>query len=236
LYLYLLYAAASVYTEMNAVSKGVSLGIYDKKRETDLKAAHAEVEAQPYVDLLGRRIPLFRIASGSWRAFTTEDDNGCNTPGGGGAAPRSAHGYITRALRQTAPAVLGAMRLLAESYDDPVELNRVGFGLYADFRPDVNGWGKRGELRCETLLGLRKKGSKGEPKLSGDSRVEATGDSGQGVVRHEAPNEEPSPSEPADVFRGARAGQESEVEPSTLLDTSFDELDEFTTEELSVLP
>jgi hypothetical protein len=71
---------ASVYTEMNAVSKGVSLGIFDKKRESDLKAAHAEVEAQPYVDLLGRRIPLFRIASGSWRAFTTEDNNGCSTP------------------------------------------------------------------------------------------------------------------------------------------------------------
>jgi hypothetical protein len=52
---------------MNAVSKGVSLGImiYDMKCETDLKAAHAEVEAQPYVDLLGRR-----ITSGSWRAFT----------------------------------------------------------------------------------------------------------------------------------------------------------------------
>jgi hypothetical protein len=219
---------------MNAVSKGVSLGIYDKKRETDLKAAHAEVEAQPYVDILGRRIPLLRIASGSWRAFTTEDDNGCSTPGGRGAAPRSAHGYITRSLRQTAPAVLGAMRLLAESYD-PVELNRVGFALYADFRPEVSGWGKRGELRCETLLGLRKRGPK-EPELSGDSRVETTGDSGQGVVRHEAPNEEPSHSEPEDVVRGARAGQESEVEPSTLLDTSFDELDEFTTEELSVLP
>ena len=217
---------------MNAVSKGVSLGVFDKKRETDLKAAHAEVEAQPYVDILGRRIPLFRIASGSWRAFTTEDDNGCNTPGGGGAAPRSAHGYITRALRQTAPAVLGAMRLLAESYDDPVELNRVGFALYADFRPEVSGWGKRGELRCETLLGLRKKGAKGE--VSGVvGRMETTGDSGQGVVRRE---EEPSHLEPEDVSRGARASQESEVEPSTLLDTSFDEFDEFTTEELSVLP
>jgi hypothetical protein len=131
------------------------------------------------------------------------------------------------------PAVLGAMRLLAESYNDPVELNRVGFALYADFRPDVSGWGKRGELRCETLLGLRK-GPKGEPEL--DSRVETAGDSGQGVVRHEAPNEEPSHSEPEDVFRGARAGQESEVGPNTLRDTSFDELDEFTTEELSVLP
>jgi hypothetical protein len=208
---------------MNAVSKGVSLGIYDKKRETDLKAAHAEVEAQPYVDLLGRRIPLFRIASGSWRAFTTEDDNGCSTPGGGGAAPRAAYSYITRALRQTAPAVLGSMRLLAESYDDPVELNQVGFALYADFRPDVSGWGKRGELRCETLLGL-KKGPKGEakPELSVvDSRVETTGDSGQGVVRHGASIEETSQSEP---------------EPNTLLDTSFDQLDEFTAEELSVLP
>jgi hypothetical protein len=219
---------------MNAVSKGVSLGIYDKKRETDLKAAHAEVEAQPYVDLLGRRIPLFRIASGSWRAFTTEDDNGCSTPGGGGAAPRAAYSYITRALRQTSPAVLGAMRLLAESYDDPVELNRVGFGLYADFRPEVSGWGKRGELRCETLLGLRK-GPKGEPEpeLSvADSRVERTGDSGQeGVVKHGAPNEDPSQSESEYALR-----QESEVEPNTLHDTSFDQLDEFTTEELSVLP
>jgi hypothetical protein len=174
------------------------------------------------VDLLGRRIPLFRIASGSWRAFTTEDNNGCSTPGGGAAAPRSAYSYITRSLRQTASAVLGAMRLLAESYDDPVELNRVGFALYADFRPDVSGWGKRGELRCETLLGLRK-GPKGEPEL--DSVA-----SGQGVVRHEAPNEEPSHSESEDAFRGARAGQESEVGPNTLCDTSFDELDEFTTE------
>ena len=223
-YLLVLYLQASVYTDMNAVSKGVALGIYDKKRETDLKAAHAEVEAQPYVDLLGRRIPLFRIASESWRAFTTEDDNGCSTPGGGGAAPGAAYSYITRALRQTAPAVLGAMRLLAESYDDPVELNRVGFALYADFRPDVSGWGKRGELKCETLLGLRK-GAKGEPvpELSVvERRVETTGDSGQGVVKDGAPNEERSQSEP-----------ESEVEPNH---TSFDQFDQFTTEELSLLP
>lgn len=219
---------------MNAVSKGVSLGVFDKKRESDLKAAHAEVEAQPYVDLLGRRIPLLRIASGSWRAFTTEDDNGCNTPGGGGASPRAAHSYITRALRQTASAVLGAMRLLAESYDDPVELNRGGFAVYADFRPDVSGWGKRGELRCETLLSLRKKAPMAKPELSG---VETTCDSGQGIVRHEAPNEESSLSEPPeDALRRARAGQESDVEPNTLLDTLFDGLDEFTTEELSVLP
>ena len=208
---------------MNAVSKGVSLGIYDKKRETDLKAAHAEVEAQPYVDLLGRRIPLFRIASGSWRAFTTEDDNGCSTPGGGAAAPRTAYSYITRALRQTAPAVLGAMRLLAESYDDPVELNRVGFGLYADFRPEVSGWGKRGELKCETLLGLRKGQKPGLSRV--DSRVETIGDSGQGIMKQEAPpNEERSQSAPENSFC-----QESRDRAEH--SNSFEQLDEFTTEE-----
>jgi hypothetical protein len=188
---------------MKAVSKIVSLGNYDKKRESDLKAAHAEVEAQPYMDVLRRRIPLFRITSESWRAFTTEDDNWCRTPGGGGAALRAACSYITCALRQTAPAVVGAMRHIAGSYDDQGNLNRVGFALFADFRPEVSRWGKRGEPRCETLLGLRKKGPKGEPEseLSGvGSGMETTGDSGQGVVRHDAPNGGPPRSEPEDAF------------------------------------
>lgn len=29
--------------------------------------------------------------------------------------------------------------------------------MYAEFRPDVDGWGKRGEVRCERILSLRKK-------------------------------------------------------------------------------
>lgn len=221
---------ASVYTEINAISKGVSLGIYNKQREADLKAAHAGGEAQPYVDLLGRRIPLYRTASGSWRAFTTEDSNGNSTPGGGGAAPGAAYSYITRALRQTAPAVLGAMRLLAESYDDPMELNRVGFALYADFRPDVNGWGKRGELKCETLLGLRKKRPKGEPGLDGAGMAEH---SGQGLVKHEASYEEATRSVLDDVSDEPLTDKVSKLEPNDLLDASFDE---FTAEELSILP
>jgi hypothetical protein len=45
---------------------------------------------------------------------------------------------------------------LAESFPPP-ELNSKGFGLYAEFRPDVDGWGKRGEVRCEQILSLRKK-------------------------------------------------------------------------------
>lgn len=44
---------ASVYTEMNAVSKGVSIGVYspDKGKETQKSMDGA----QPYVNLMGRR-------------------------------------------------------------------------------------------------------------------------------------------------------------------------------------
>jgi len=52
---------------------------------------------------------------------------------------------------------MGALRLLAASYLPP-ELNKIGFSLYADFRPTVDGWGKRGEVPCERILSLRKKG------------------------------------------------------------------------------
>jgi len=212
---------ASVYTEMNAISKGVSLGLYDKKREADLKAAHAG-EAQPYVDLLGRRVPLYRSASGAWRAFSTEDSSG-----GGGGAPGAAYSYITRALRQTAPAVLGAMRLLAKSYDDPMELNRTGFTLYAEFRPEVTGWGKRAELRCDALLALRKK----ENAVQGDSRTgdetEATEVANQSVVKYET-------SDGCGVAQLALDGDSDGY--LGFNDPLDDPFDEFTIEELSALP
>jgi hypothetical protein len=45
---------ASVYTEMNAVSKGLSIGVYSpgKGKEAQLSVTDG---AQPYVDLMGRR-------------------------------------------------------------------------------------------------------------------------------------------------------------------------------------
>ncbi|KAI9507926.1 hypothetical protein F5148DRAFT_980691 [Russula earlei] len=216
---------ASVYTEMNAISKGVSLGIYDKKREAHFNAMHASGGTQPYVDLLGRRVPLYRTASGTWRAFTTEDSSANSTPGGGGVSPGAAYSYITHALRQTVPAVLGAMRLLAESYD-PVELNRIGFGLYADFRPDVSGWGKRGELKCETLLSLRMKGKSG--RASSDTGM--VGDRGEADVKLEGLDKEHAHSALDKASDGASPG----MEPNDLIDVAS--LDEFTSEELSLLP
>jgi len=144
---------ASVYTDMNAISKGVSLGIYEPDKGNNMEASPSG--AQPYVDLMGRRIPLYRtnitIDSTQWRALSA------SAP----VPPSSAYKYITSSLRQTTPFVIGALRLLAQSYG-PDELNRKGFGLYADFRPDVEsgqkGWGKKGQVKCQTILDLIKKG------------------------------------------------------------------------------
>ena len=55
------------------------------------------------------------------------------------------------------------MRVLAKSYT-PEELNKHGFGLYAEFRPDVSGWGAKGEVRCAMILEQRKKTTKAEEK------------------------------------------------------------------------
>lgn len=44
---------ASVYTEMNAVTKGVSLGIYKSDEERGREAT--KNGSQPYVELIGRR-------------------------------------------------------------------------------------------------------------------------------------------------------------------------------------
>lgn len=72
-------------------------------------------------------------------------------------APASAYSYVTRSLRQTAPNVVGAMRLLAQSFT-PDYLNKYGYGLYTSFRPEVSGWGGRGEIRCAKILDLRSRG------------------------------------------------------------------------------
>lgn len=45
---------ASVYTELNAVTKGVSLGIYSKDKDKGREAT--KDGSQPYVDLMGRRV------------------------------------------------------------------------------------------------------------------------------------------------------------------------------------
>ena len=104
--------------------------------------------------------PLYQTASSQWRALSA----------GAPVAPTAAFSYITKALRQTAPHIVGALRLLAASYS-PQELNEKGFALYADFRPESEGWGQRGDVRCSTILGLRK--VRGESAADDSAKTEA---------------------------------------------------------------
>jgi hypothetical protein len=151
---------ASVYAEMNAIAKGVSIGIYDKGKGKVIEAV--PIGSQPYFDLMGRRMyghsfpqvdvrahlrstsPLYKTANDSWRALLS----------GSPVSPATAFSYIQRSFRQTMPAVMGALYLLARSYS-PADLNKKGFTLYADFRPEVKGWGERGTVKCDTILSLR---------------------------------------------------------------------------------
>ncbi|KAF5387763.1 hypothetical protein D9615_000477 [Tricholomella constricta] len=134
---------ASVYTEMNAVTKGVSLGIYESGKERGMEAVKGG--SQSYIEFMGRR-PLYQTQGQQWRALS----NG--TP----VKPSVAFSYISRAFRHTTPHVIGALKLLANSFATE-EVNRLAWGLYAEFRPAVDQWGGRSEVKCSTILGLRKK-------------------------------------------------------------------------------
>lgn len=241
---------ASVYTEMNAISKGVSLGLFDESQKKEIEPN--EDGTQPYVDLLGRRyasgrswfvlltarriimtVPknvrplisgpftsglnlsvhstrfLYQTQTETWRALTNASP----------VLPSTAYSYISRAFRQTTPYIIGALRLLAESFPPP-ELNSKGFALYAEFRPDVDGWGKRGEVRCERILSLRK----------ADRGTISTATVNDEVVKREVSND----------FRAAEAGGTQsntlehkkartmtleEYEAALDLDTTFDDVE-----------
>ncbi|KAF8238751.1 hypothetical protein L208DRAFT_1240565 [Tricholoma matsutake] len=134
---------ASVYTEMNAVTKGVSIGIYQTGKERGMEAMKGG--SQPYVELMGRR-PLYRTQTDQWRALSN----------GSPVQPSTAFSYISRSFRQTTPHIIGALKLLARSFTVQ-ELNGKAWSLYADFRPVVDQWGKRSEVKCSAILALRKK-------------------------------------------------------------------------------
>ncbi|KZT62966.1 hypothetical protein CALCODRAFT_526375 [Calocera cornea HHB12733] len=129
----------SVYTEMNATSKGISLGIYERTKEKE----SAVGSAQPFVTLMDRK-PVMQLPDDEWRGLIRGEP----------VEPAAAFGYIHRAMRQTLPYVMGAMRLLSLSFT-PEALNNRGYALYCDFRPSVDGWGKRAEMRISDILALR---------------------------------------------------------------------------------
>ncbi|KAF8076475.1 hypothetical protein FPV67DRAFT_1776968 [Lyophyllum atratum] len=181
---------ASVYTEMNAVAKGVSLGKFEKGKERGIEAVKGG--SQSYIEFMGRRcvqyvdffpihpdsmfastslprIPLYQTQNQQWRALS----NG--TP----VKPSTAFSYISRAFRQTTPYIIGALKLLADSFSIE-EVNGLAWGLYAEFRPSVDQWGARSEVNCSTILDLRKKDA--------GSTQHAT--NADGIIKHEDAVEE----------------------------------------------
>jgi hypothetical protein len=130
----------------SARAKARRIGIIDEKQEAEERRARA-AELKPKrqtVRLLGRDIPVLAADDGTLRA---EDD-------GKPASARSVHSYIARAFGDRLADARAAMEGLAASLP-PEELNRVGFRLYEQFRPDVpegaQGWGAEGELRLERI-------------------------------------------------------------------------------------
>ena len=132
----------------SARAKARRIGISDEKQEAEerhARAAELKLRRQT-VRLLGRDIPVMPADDGTLRA---EDDG---TP----ASAKSVQSYIARAFGDRLADAWAAMDALAATLP-PEELNRVGFRLYERFRPDVpegaQGWGAKGELRVERILG-----------------------------------------------------------------------------------
>lgn len=130
----------------SARSKARRLGISDEKQDADERRARAAAlkPRRQTVRLLGRDIPVVPADDGTLRA---EDD-------GKPASAKGVQGYIARAFGDRLAEARAAMEGLAAPLA-PEELNRVGFRLYEQFRPDVphgaEGWGAKGELRLERI-------------------------------------------------------------------------------------
>jgi hypothetical protein len=132
----------------SARAKARRLGISGEKQDAEERHTPA-TELKPRrqtVHLLGRDIPVLAADDGT---LCAEDD-------GKPASAERVESYIARRFGDRLAEARAAMEALAASLP-PAELNRVGFGLYERFRPDVpgdaQGWGAKGELRVERILG-----------------------------------------------------------------------------------
>jgi len=132
----------------SARAKARRLGIIEEKQDAEERPARA-AELKPRrqaVRLLGRDIPVLAAGDGALRA---ED-------AGKPVSAKTVEAYIARAFGDRLGEARAAMEALAASLPAE-ELNRVGFRLYERFRPDVpegaQGWGAKGELRVERIVG-----------------------------------------------------------------------------------
>ncbi|ODO00659.1 hypothetical protein L198_02982 [Cryptococcus wingfieldii CBS 7118] len=96
--------------------------------------------AQPWVDILGAK-PIIERSDGTCRAIQK----------GVPVKPGQAYSYISKAFKEKSPQAMGALKLVADSYEVE-ELNRLGNDMYMDFKPDVVEWGQRGTFDLDSVL------------------------------------------------------------------------------------
>ncbi|WVQ75172.1 hypothetical protein IAR50_004782 [Cryptococcus sp. DSM 104548] len=119
----------------------------DKRRKTGRGFGGGDVpfvgggdSAQPWVDILGAK-PIIERSDGTCRAIQK----------GVPVKPGQAYSYISKAFKDKSPQAMGALKLVAESYEAE-ELNRLGNDMYMDFKPDVVEWGQRGVFDLDGVL------------------------------------------------------------------------------------
>lgn len=127
--------------------KARAIGLEEERRDGEPREKKAAAERRPAgtVHLLGRDVPVL------------EGEDGLRAADGDRpASPAPARSYVARAFGEHLPAVRRAMERLASSLP-PEQLNRVGFRLYEQFRPDVpagaKGWGAKGVLDLRRIEG-----------------------------------------------------------------------------------
>lgn len=167
---------AHSFTDLNATSKAISLGIKprpseSKARETELSRRENEGWQQPHVILMGRKLPVMTIPPPDrnpddpnepvpvYRALSGEHSTS--------VSPSLAARYLHSSLAKSVPYLLRAMTLVAESWSAEDLQGRKGWQLYLALRPEVEGWGKKGVVRIERVLALTK-----EADVEGRVKVE----------------------------------------------------------------
>ncbi|KAJ9120328.1 hypothetical protein QFC24_005282 [Naganishia onofrii] len=98
--------------------------------------------SQPWVSIM-KRSPVIQRGDGTWRGVLK----------GMPVEPYRAHSYISKNFSQATPYVIGALRILAQSYTVE-QLQEQGYGMYVSFRPDVAGWGDRAVLYCSNIIDM----------------------------------------------------------------------------------
>jgi hypothetical protein len=132
-----------------ARTKASSIGREQSRtdRDADTPRLHQEHVTAP-VFLLGKEIRLLPTEEGELRAA------GGDKPANSDDVRR----YLEKAFGDYLIEVQQAMEMLAVRYD-PQELNRIGFRLYEQFRPEVphgsEGWGAKAALEVERILAAR---------------------------------------------------------------------------------